>query len=149
MEGCAFQMALKQSMLPSQTATMHASSRFAAPARLEQSQVRGSLPGNDCAFLVARFGVQGLHLRFSAPAKADGLTFEEQLLHRNVQRFRGGLVFKAHRLLYHSTLGLRVIKKKKMVDIRVSGFENARLSGFKLRSSDSHDARQRQIGRPL
>ena len=25
-----------------------------------------------------------------------------------------GLVFKAHRLLYHSTLGLRVIKKKKM-----------------------------------
>jgi len=32
----------------------------------------------------------------------------------NAQRFRGGLVFKAHRLLYHSTLGLRVIKKKKM-----------------------------------
>ena len=36
-----------------------------------------------------------------------------QLIHRNVQRFRGGLVFKAHRRLYHSTLGLRVIKKKK------------------------------------
>jgi hypothetical protein len=36
-----------------------------------------------------------------------------QLMHINVQRFRGGLVFKAHRLLYHSTLGLRVIKKKK------------------------------------
>ena len=33
--------------------------------------------------------------------------------HRDVQRFRGGLVFKAHRLLYHSTLGLRVIQKKK------------------------------------
>jgi len=30
-----------------------------------------------------------------------------------VKLFRGGLVFKAHRLLYHSTLGLRVIKKKK------------------------------------
>jgi len=30
-----------------------------------------------------------------------------------VKRFRGGLVFKAPRLLYHSTLGLRVIKKKK------------------------------------
>ena len=29
-----------------------------------------------------------------------------------MQRFRGGLVFKAHKLLYHSTLGLRVIKKK-------------------------------------
>ena len=27
--------------------------------------------------------------------------------------FRGGLVFKAHRLLYHSVLGLRVIKKRK------------------------------------
>ena len=31
----------------------------------------------------------------------------------NVQRFRGGLAFKAHRRLYHSTLGSRVIKKKK------------------------------------
>jgi len=28
--------------------------------------------------------------------------------------FRGGLVFKAHRLVYHSTLGLRVIKQKKV-----------------------------------
>ena len=31
----------------------------------------------------------------------------------NVVRFRGGLVLKAHRLLYHPTLGLRVIKKKR------------------------------------
>ena len=38
-----------------------------------------------------------------------------QLLRRNVNRFRGGLVFKAHRLVYHSTLDLRVIKKKKKV----------------------------------
>ena len=29
-----------------------------------------------------------------------------------MKRFRGGPVFKAHRLVYHSTLGLRVIKKK-------------------------------------
>ena len=36
-----------------------------------------------------------------------------------MQRFRGGLVFKAHRLLYHSTLGLRVINKK-MDDAAVS-----------------------------
>ena len=36
-----------------------------------------------------------------------------QLLYINVQWFRGGLVCKAHRLLYHSTLGLRAIKKKK------------------------------------
>jgi len=35
------------------------------------------------------------------------------LLHRNVKRFQGGLVFKVHRLLYHSTLDLRVIKKKR------------------------------------
>ena len=37
----------------------------------------------------------------------------EQLLYRDVQWFRGGLAFKAHRLLYHSILGLRVIKKRK------------------------------------
>ena len=43
----------------------------------------------------------------------DHLECERQLLSRNVQRFRGGRVFKAHRLLYHSTLGVRVIKKKK------------------------------------
>ena len=30
-----------------------------------------------------------------------------------MKRFRGGLAFKAHRLVYHSTLGLRVINKKK------------------------------------
>ena len=38
-----------------------------------------------------------------------------QLLHRNAQRFRGGVVFKAHthRLLYRSTLGSSVMKKKK------------------------------------
>ena len=30
-----------------------------------------------------------------------------------MKRFRGGLLFQAHRLLYHSTLGLRVIKKKR------------------------------------
>ena len=29
-----------------------------------------------------------------------------------VKRFRGGLVFEAHRRLYHSTLGFRVIQKK-------------------------------------
>jgi hypothetical protein len=29
-----------------------------------------------------------------------------------MERFRGGLVFNTHRVLYHSTLGSRVIKKK-------------------------------------
>jgi len=32
---------------------------------------------------------------------------------QHMKRFRGGLVIKAHRLLCHSTLGLRVIKEKK------------------------------------
>ena len=36
-----------------------------------------------------------------------------QLLHRNVKRFREGHVFQAYRLLYHSTLGSRVMKQKK------------------------------------
>ena len=40
---------------------------------------------------------------------------EEQLLSRDVKRFRGGLVFKTHRLVYHSILVLRVIIKKKKV----------------------------------
>ena len=31
-----------------------------------------------------------------------------------VKRFRGGLVLEAHRLLYHSNLGSRVMKKKKL-----------------------------------
>ena len=34
-------------------------------------------------------------------------------LDRNVKRFAGGLVLKAHTLLYHSTLGFRVMKKRK------------------------------------
>ena len=49
----------------------------------------------------------------AADRKDPGGTIEVQLLYRNVQRFRGGLVFKAHRLLYHSILGLGVMKKKR------------------------------------
>ena len=44
------------------------------------------------------------------------LSISEQLLGRNVKQFRGGLVLKAHRLVYRSTLGLRVIKKKREED---------------------------------
>ena len=36
-------------------------------------------------------------------------------LRRNLKRFRGGLIFKPDRLLHHSTLGLRVMEKKKKV----------------------------------
>jgi len=34
-------------------------------------------------------------------------------LRRNVKRFRAGLVFKAHKLVYHATLGLRVTHKRR------------------------------------
>ena len=53
-----------------------------------------------------------------------------QFKNRNVQRFRGGLVFKAHRLLYHSTLGLRVIKKKRRMTSECSA--NHRVTAMKL-----------------
>ena len=39
--------------------------------------------------------------------------YTSQFKNINVKRFRGGLVFKAHGRVYHSTLGLRVIQKKK------------------------------------
>ena len=44
----------------------------------------------------------------------DWFSIQERLVRRNVKRFRGGLVFTAHRLSYHSTLDPRVIKKKKL-----------------------------------
>ena len=40
-------------------------------------------------------------------------SIQDQLLHRNVKRFLGRPVFKAQRRVYHSTLGWRVVKKKK------------------------------------
>jgi hypothetical protein len=49
---------------------------------------------------------------------------QQQLLYRNVQWFPGGLVFQAHRLSYHSSLGLRLIKKRSRV-IQESPFESA------------------------
>ena len=35
-----------------------------------------------------------------------------------MQRFRGGLVVEAQRLLYHSTLGSRVITKKRISEAK-------------------------------
>ena len=37
------------------------------------------------------------------------------LLRRNANQFRGGIVFKTHRLVYRSTLGSGAIKKKKSI----------------------------------
>ena len=48
------------------------------------------------------------------------------------------LVFKAHRLLYHSTPGLRVIKKKKVrvwvkgVEVRILGYQGPDLVGAEM-----------------
>ena len=51
----------------------------------------------------------------------------EQLLYRNVQRSQGWLECKANGRLYHSTLGLRVIHKKKK--FRVSRSSRLRVQG--------------------
>ena len=57
-----------------------------------------------CVFVCVKERERGSERKRGVPESPDlGL----------VKRFRGGLVFKAHRLVYHSTLGLRVIKKKK------------------------------------
>ena len=55
-----------------------------------------------------------------SPRVGSAVSVPLHLLHRNVQRFRGGLVCKAHRLLYHSTLGLRVIQKKQCRQISIN-----------------------------
>ena len=55
------------------------------------------------SYLASRFGMN----------RNGAFSIEEQLLRRNVKRFRGVLVFKARRLLYYSTLSSKVIEKKK------------------------------------
>ena len=56
----------------------------------------------------ARGGVRARPSRRSAPTPVPYQGFS--ILHINVQRFREGLALKAHRVVYHSTLGLRVIR---------------------------------------
>ena len=41
-------------------------------------------------------------------------SIQEHFLSRILERFRGGLVCKAHRMSYHSTLGSRVMKKRRL-----------------------------------
>ena len=66
------------------------------------------------------------------------------MLDRNVERFRGGLVFKAHRLLYHSTLGSRVIKKKKKIHKPDSGEHQHKGLVFGVRAGPQ--CREREVG---
>ena len=49
------------------------------------------------------------------PFSVNPITYK---VRRIVKRFRGGLVFKACKLVYHSTLGSRVIKKKEQYKVR-------------------------------
>ena len=56
--------------------------------------------------------IEGVGKRRFAPGDSGYAGSGAELLRRNVKRFRGGLVFKDHRLVYHSSLGLRVIKKQ-------------------------------------
>ena len=60
-----------------------------------------------------RFFTDGSNSIASARSLSVTSCISEQLISINVERSRGGLVFKAHELMYHSTLGSRVIKQKR------------------------------------
>ena len=56
----------------------------------------------------AGFRVQGSVCRVQGVSRLQGSRYGVE-----GHPFRGGLVFKAHGLVYHSTLGWRVIKKRR------------------------------------
>ena len=60
-------------------------------------------------------------------AYGSTLLMEKELLRRNLMWFQPGLVFEAHKFQYHSTLGSRVIKKKKQ-GLNVKVWSNEGLS---------------------
>ena len=66
-------------------------------------------------------------------------TTQEQLVRSNEKQFRGGLVFKARRLLHQSTLGSRAIKKKKKKDSVREGVHR------KKAEDGSHDAAHHKV----
>ena len=49
-----------------------------------------------------------------ARSRTAQFPIQGQLLRRKVKRFQGGLMFKAHRLVYHSNLGWRVMNDNKL-----------------------------------
>ena len=78
-----------------------------------------SVQGSGCRVQDSGFRVQGSGWRASrslvaAQETVPMISIQEQPLSRNFERFRGGLVFEAHRLVYHSTPGSRVTKTKKI-----------------------------------
>jgi len=81
-----------------------ACTRPLSPANSEHIRQPG--PDSGLSFQVAVYVV---------PSSLGGGTRARLASVRVRERFRGRLVCKAHRRLYHSTLGLRVIKKKRRV----------------------------------
>ena len=57
--------------------------------------------------------VLGMPPPFGVWMHACQFSVSEQILRTSLKRFRGGLVFRAHRLLYHSTLGSRVKRENR------------------------------------
>ena len=65
------------------------------------------------------------HMRQSRPDSGLGFTVKARKPFEGVSsslgsgpaRFQGGFVSKAHRLVYHSTLGSRIIKKNECVSV--------------------------------
>ena len=68
---------------------------------------RGNAAG--CTVQGAQFSVSISRCR----DEGSGFRVQGSRIPSYVKQFRRGLVFKAHRLVYHSTLGSREIKKKK------------------------------------
>ena len=73
---------------------------------------------------------------------------EEDTPPRIVKRFRGGLVFEAHRLLYHSTLGSRVNKKKRRhtSQTRRTRVTFSRIASAVMRPTSCHAVRGLGLG---
>ena len=76
-----------------------------------------SVAGNSKQRVLKHFTTLATFLNFAKseiPQVGSGQVLPDHTAdYRNVQWFRGGLVFKVHRLLYHSTLGLTVITKER------------------------------------
>ena len=78
--------------------------------------------GAGCRVQGAGCRVQGtgcMTMRFIS--HAPSLSFRTSYWSTHTKRFRGRLVFKAHRKVYHSTLRLRAIKEKKGRGVQGAG----------------------------
>ena len=95
--------------------------------RASSASCTGGAPGDGASvmsFVQSTNTAPARHAWIQLAAAADGTSPREDGINwarenpPNVKRLRCGLVFKAHRLLYHSTSGLRVIKEKEKMPPR-------------------------------